>query len=139
LKTSGTMTQLNLAKVIGTKLFKLFSIVFFVVERLNVLNLEVFKYYRDQQLLLLATCCLVFFFFFFFFDVPWSSRHCLRVERLLGNFITQTNCSRMSRELFKYILIRMAVFHGDIDFNWSLLQVLFNYALFLFDSWRDYP
>lgn len=119
MKTSGTMTTtFNLAKVIG-QIIQAILIVFFVVEALNVLNLEVLN--------TIGTAVIAYL------PLVLSALIILGIGlmggTLLGNFITQTTGSRMSGNIIKYILIVMAVFMGldQLKFATSIV----NYAFLL--------
>ncbi|SEL22930.1 Conserved TM helix [Carnobacterium iners] len=119
LKTPGSMMpSVDLAKVIG-QIIQVVLVVFFVVEALNVLNLEVLN--------TIGTAVIAYL------PLVLSALIILGIGliggTLLGNFITQTTGSRMSGNVIKYILIVMAVFMGldQLKFATSIV----NYAFLL--------
>ncbi|WP_414838679.1 mechanosensitive ion channel [Carnobacterium sp. TMP28] len=119
LKTPGSLTSsFDLAKVVG-QIIQVVLIVFFVVEALNVLNLDVLN--------TIGTAVIAYL------PLVLSALIILGIGliggSLLGNFITQTTGSRMSGNIIKYILIVMAVFMGldQLKFATSIV----NYAFLL--------
>ena len=115
LKSDGKMT-IDLAKILG-QIVEVVLIVFFVVEALNVLNLEVLNTIGKAVIAYLP--------------LVLSALIILGIGliggSLLGNFITKSTGSRMSGEIVKYILIVMAVFMGlnQLQFATSIVNVAF--------------
>lgn len=121
LKTSGSMTTtFDIAKVIG-QIIQAVLIVFFVVEALNVLNLEVLN--------TIGTAVIAYL------PLVISALIILGIGlvggTVLGNFITQTTGSRMSGNIIKYILIVMAVFMGLDQLKFATSIVNFAFLLIL--------
>lgn len=119
LQTPNSMTSsFDLAKIIG-QIIQTVLIVFFVVEALNVLNLEVLN--------TIGTAIIGYL------PLVLSALIILGIGliggSLLSSFITKTTGSRLSGNIVKYILIVMAVFMGLNQLKFATTIV--NYA-FLF-------
>lgn len=121
LTTPGKVSSsMDLANVIG-QVIQAVLIVFFVVEALNVLNLEVLNTIGQAVIAYLPLVI--------------SALLILGIGiiggTILGNFISQTTGSRMSGNIVKYILIVMSVFMGLDQLKFATSIVNFAFLLIL--------
>lgn len=121
LRTPGKVSSsMDLANVIG-QVIQAVLIVFFVVEALNVLNLEVLNTIGQAVIAYLPLVI--------------SALLILGIGiiggTILGNFISQTTGSRMSGNIVKYILIVMSVFMGLDQLKFATSIVNFAFLLIL--------
>lgn len=121
LRPSGSVSSsIDLANVIG-KVIQAVLIVFFVVEALNVLNLQVLNTIGQAVIAYLPLVI--------------SALLILGIGiiggTILGNFISQTTGSRMSGNIVKYILIVMSVFMGLDQLKFATSIVNFAFLLIL--------
>lgn len=121
LTTPGKVSSsMDLANVIG-QVIQAVLIVFFVVEALNVLNLEVLNTIGQAVIAYLPLVI--------------SALLILGIGiiggTILGNFISQTTGSQMSGNIVKYILIVMSVFMGLDQLKFATSIVNFAFLLIL--------